>query len=102
MIGDMPGEAINPDGTRQGRPVMSPMPSEVATPAKPPVFHVWVNQSKLASHEAPEYPGLVLAWRRGIDYWEAFVIYVVPRPDGPDSAVSTWVSATCLKPVRPP
>jgi hypothetical protein len=79
---------------------MSPLPSEVATPAKPPVFHVWVNLGRQASLDTPEYPGLVLAWRRGIDYWEAFVIYVIPRSDAPDTAVSTWVAATCLKPVR--
>ena len=80
---------------------MSPLPAEVSTPAKPPVFHVWVNLGRQASHDAPEYPGLVLAWRRGIDYWEAFVIYVVPGPDARDTAVSTWVAATCLKPVHP-
>lgn len=79
---------------------MSPMPSEVSTPAKPPVFHVWVNLGRQASMEAPEYPGLVLAWRRGVSDWEAYVTYVVPRPDGPDTAISTWVAATCLKPVR--
>lgn len=90
----------NGDGTRRGRPVVSPLPAEVPVPTKPPVFHVWVNLGRQASLDAPEYPGLVLAWRRGVDYWEAFVVYVVPRPDASDTAISTWVAATCLKPVR--
>jgi hypothetical protein len=92
---------LNADGTRSGRPLLSPLPPEVATPAKPPVFHVWVNLGRQASHDAPEYPGLVLAWRRGIDDWEAYVVYVVPQQNSPDTAVSKWVAANQLKPVRP-
>ena len=79
---------------------MSPLPPEVPTPTKPPIFHVWVNLGRQASQDTPEYPGLVLAWRRGIDEWEAQVIYVVPQPNAADTAIIKWVAATCLKPVR--
>lgn len=95
----MLADSVNPDGTRNGRPVTSPLPPEVDSPTAPPVFHVWVNLGTQASNDAHEYPGLVLAWRQGISYWEALVTYVVPNGSR-GTVISTWVEARCLKPVR--
>lgn len=94
----MTGDHVESDGTRRGRPVVSPLPPEVPTPPKPPTFHVWVNLGRQASMDAPEYPGLVLGWRRAAGGWEAFVTYVVPSPES-DSVISTWLDARRLKPV---
>lgn len=71
-------------------------PSPVPTPARPPVFHVFVNLSNL-NRVATEYPGLVLGWRRGLSQWEAHVVYVTPTGEDVTAHV-TWVEASRLRP----
>lgn len=91
---------MNPDGTRAGRPVAgheSPQPMDV--PQAPRIYHVWVNLSNLTTHVGVEYPGLVLGWRRGVDGYEAQVIWVTPQHDrGTDASHIGWVAAHRLKP----
>ena len=94
----MAGGWVNPDGTRSAKPSL--IEPEVGVPAVPPVFHVWVNLGNQANHESAEYPGLVLHWRQSHDTWEAFVTYVIPNGDY-RTAISAWVEARRLKPIRP-
>lgn len=91
---------MNPNGTKNGRPLASADPYAVATPQVPPVYHVWVNLSNLTTQVAQEYPGLVIGWRRTSDGYEAQVVYVIPGKNQRHSDASqiAWFPATKLKP----
>lgn len=70
-------------------------------PQAPRIYHVWVNLTQNMSNatQSYEYPGLVLAWRRGIEGYEAQVIWVTPHEDRhSDSSHIGWVAAHQLKP----
>ena len=70
-------------------------------PQTPRIYHVWVNLVRSMSNttESYEYPGLVLAWRRGIDGYEAQVIWVTPDQDRlSDTSHIGWIAAHQLKP----
>ncbi|MBC7559980.1 MAG: hypothetical protein H7270_11645 [Dermatophilaceae bacterium] len=93
---------MNPDGSRTGRPIATTDPLAVETPTDPPVYHVWLNLSNLTSHPCPEYPGLVIGWRRVANGFEAQVVYVIPSREQrySDSSQIGWFPAHKLKPRR--
>ena len=89
-----------PDGTRRGKPLTAFEPQVMETPSTPRIYHVWVNLTRSVSSATTsiEYPGLVLGWRRGIDGYEAQVIWVTPKDDrGADTSHIGWVAAHMLK-----
>ena len=94
-------DPMNPDGTRPGKPITAYEPQVMETPTTPRIYHVWVNLAHSVSTATAsiEYPGLVLGWRRGIEGYEAQVIWVTPRPDrDSDTSHLGWVAAHMLKP----
>jgi hypothetical protein len=61
--------------------------------------HCWVVD---APGHPGQYPGLLLAWRRGVDGWAGLVSYAIDEPGVRDvRLIQRWVPATCLEPVHP-
>lgn len=91
-----------PPGTRTGHAANPTDPPAVDIPSLPRSYHVWVNlDGHVSTRPTLEYPGLVLAWRRGgRDGWEAQVVWVTPGDQrAGDSAHLGWLPVHRLRPL---
>lgn len=63
---------------------------------RPAVRHCWV---RAADGTAESWPGVVVAWVRGVRGWRGRVVYVVPGPE--PVVVEAWVDAENLRAADP-